>query len=43
MKKIYVFDIDGTICTNTDGDYKSAEPFADMIEKIYTSWEIQLL
>ena len=34
MKKIYVFDIDGTICTNTDGDYKSAEPFADMIEKI---------
>ena len=23
----YVFDIDGTICSNTLGDYKSASPF----------------
>ena len=30
----YVFDIDGTICTNTGGDYNSALPFADRIEKI---------
>ena len=22
--KTYVFDIDGTICTNTNGDYKNA-------------------
>ena len=34
MNKIYVFDIDGTICTNTDGDYKKAQPYADMIKKV---------
>ena len=31
---IYCFDIDGTICTNTDGDYEKAEPYSDRIEKI---------
>lgn len=31
---IYCFDIDGTICTNTDGDYEKAEPFPDTIEKV---------
>ena len=30
----YVFDIDGTICTNTDGNYKEAQPFLDRINKI---------
>jgi len=30
----YVFDIDGTICSVTDGDYKNAKPFNDRIEKI---------
>ena len=30
---IYVFDIDGTICTNTNGNYNNAEPFRDRIEK----------
>ena len=34
MKKIYVFDIDGTICTNTNGAYEAAEPYDDMINKI---------
>ena len=34
MNKIYVFDIDGTICTNTDGDYKKAQPYTDMIKKV---------
>lgn len=29
----YVFDIDGTICTQTDGDYSKAEPLKDRIEK----------
>ncbi len=29
----YVFDIDGTICTQTDGDYSEAEPIKDRIEK----------
>ncbi len=31
---IYCFDIDGTICSNTDGNYEIAEPFKDRIEKI---------
>jgi hypothetical protein len=36
--KNYVFDIDGTICTLTDGNYLSAQPFVDrilMINKLY--------
>ncbi len=36
---IYCFDIDGTICTNTDGDYESAEPFPDVIETINVLFE----
>lgn len=31
---IYVIDIDGTICTQTDGDYTQALPLHDRIEKI---------
>jgi hypothetical protein len=31
---IYCFDIDGTICTNTNGAYESAEPYADVIRRI---------
>jgi len=30
----YVFDIDGTICSNTDGDYGSAVPIKERIDKI---------
>ena len=30
----YVFDIDGTICTHTDGDYSKAEPKRARIEKV---------
>ena len=30
----YVFDIDGTICTNTDGDYMTAQPFIGRINKV---------
>ncbi len=30
----YVIDIDGTICTNTDGDYKNAKPIVERINKI---------
>ena len=30
----YVFDIDGTICSITDGDYNKAEPILERIEKI---------
>jgi len=31
---VYCFDIDGTICTNTDGDYEQAVPFKEVIEKV---------
>ena len=32
---IYVFDIDGTICTKvTDGDYSKAEPYLDRIKTV---------
>ena len=30
----YVFDIDGTICSKTDGDYSKAQPFKDRIDVI---------
>ena len=33
-KKVFIFDIDGTICTNTNGTYEEAQPFPKMIEKI---------
>jgi hypothetical protein len=29
---IYCFDLDGTLCTNTDGKYETATPFYDRIE-----------
>ena len=31
---IYCFDIDGTLCTNTDGDYPNARPFQDVIDQL---------
>lgn len=30
----YCFDIDGTICTNTNGEYEKAIPFKERILKI---------
>ena len=30
----YVFDIDGTICTLTNGNYESATPYEERIDKI---------
>tara|TARA_R110002167_G_scaffold123973_1_gene303145 strand:- start:735 stop:1055 length:321 start_codon:yes stop_codon:yes gene_type:complete len=30
----YVFDIDGTICSTTSGDYEQALPYTDRINKI---------
>ena len=29
--KTFAFDLDGTLCTLTDGKYESAEPFVDRI------------
>ena len=34
MVKTYCFDIDGTICSNTDGEYENAKPFNNRIELI---------
>lgn len=31
---IYCFDIDGTICTNTWGEYESAEPLQPVIDQV---------
>lgn len=30
----YCFDIDGTLCSNTGGDYWGAVPFQDMIREV---------
>ena len=30
----YCFDLDGTLCSNTWGDYESAEPFIDCIQHV---------
>lgn len=30
----YVFDLDGTLCTDTKGNYLFAEPIVDRIEKV---------
>ena len=37
--KTYVIDIDGTICTNTDGDYENAKPFYERIKFINKLFE----
>ena len=31
---IYCFDIDGTICTKTEGDYERAEPYHEAISRV---------
>jgi hypothetical protein len=36
----YIVDIDGTICTNTNGEYQNAEPYLTRIEyfnKLYSA------
>jgi uncharacterized HAD superfamily protein len=30
------FDIDGTICSNTNGEYYNAEPFPERIKRIHS-------
>lgn len=37
--KTYVFDIDGTICTLSDGKYENAIPDKDRIEKINSLYD----
>jgi hypothetical protein len=36
---VYCFDIDGTICTNTDGDYSAAQPDHSTIDRINALYE----
>lgn len=31
---VYVIDIDGTICTNRDGQYEKADPFPHRIRRV---------
>ena len=38
MKRL-VFDIDGTVCTNTNGKYEDATPYEDRIKKINRLYE----
>lgn len=36
----YCFDLDGTLCTNTDGEYKLSVPYQDrisVVNKLYES------
>tara|TARA_R110002126_G_scaffold116875_6_gene256536 strand:+ start:15686 stop:15979 length:294 start_codon:yes stop_codon:yes gene_type:complete len=36
---IYCFDLDGTLCSNTYGDYEKAKPFNKRIEEVNTLYE----
>ncbi len=35
----YCFDLDGTLCTNTNGNYQSANPFLDRISVVNNLFE----
>ena len=37
--KTYIFDIDGTICNNTYGNYQEAQPFEERILFINNLYE----
>jgi FMN phosphatase YigB (HAD superfamily) len=37
--KTYAFDLDGTLCTLTDGNYETAEPFLDRIMHVNKLFE----
>lgn len=36
---IYCFDLDGTLCSNTEGKYKEAKPFLDRIKQVNSLYE----
>lgn len=36
---IYCFDIDGTLCTNTDGEYRQAQAFPEVIVQVNQLYE----
>jgi hypothetical protein len=37
--RTYAFDLDGTLCTLTDGKYETAEPFVDRIRHVNKLFE----
>lgn len=37
--KTYAFDLDGTLCSLTDGKYETAEPFTDRIRLVNTLFD----
>lgn len=39
MSKKYCFDLDGTLCTNTEGDYEVALPFGTRISCVNRLFE----
>ena len=39
MSKKYCFDLDGTLCTNTEGDYEVALPFGTRISSVNRLFE----
>ena len=44
--KTYVFDIDGTLCTNTEGKYEEAQPYPErikMVNELYDSGNTVIL
>ena len=34
MNKVYVFDLDGTLCTHVNGNYADAEPMTERIKTV---------
>ena len=32
--RVYCFDLDGTLCTNTEGEYENAQPLYEAIKKV---------
>ncbi len=44
--KRYCFDLDGTLCTNTEGDYEKAEPLINrikLVNKLYLDGQFILI
>lgn len=37
--KTYCFDLDGTLCTNTEGDYENALPYTERISIVNDLYE----
>lgn len=40
FKKIFVFDVDGTVCTNTNGKYERAKVYPDMLDRVNRLYDL---